>query len=333
MNSSVEDAIKSAIPFALLIGASVLSLPTHAQSGAFPNRPVKIVVPATPGGNNDLIARALAPKMGEGLGQSVFIENRPGTSSLIGTQYVGKSAPDGHTILHAANTFAVAPSLVKDPGYDPIKDFVGISLTGIAPQVLLVNRNIAARSVKELIAAAKAQKKPFSYGSAGIGGTAHIAAEMFARQAGISMLHVPYKGASQGLSDLIGGQIDVMFDLGSTALPQVRNGSLRGLAVTSMKRFPVAADLPTIDESGLPGYEDIIFTGLLAPAGTPADVVARLRSEVDKAVRVPETRKKFLDVGVELTASASPAEFTQYVKAEFDKKAKLIKSIGISPTD
>ena len=218
-------------------------------------------------------------------------------------------------------------------GYDPIRDFVGVSLTGIAPQVLMVIRNFPARSVTELIAAAKSQGKPLSYGSAGTGGTSHIASEMFARQAGISMLHVPYKGASQALADLVASQIDVMFDLGSTALPQVRNGTVRGLAVSSLKRFPVAADLPTIDESGLPGYEDIIFTGLLAPAATPADIVARLHAEVDKAAKVPETRKKFLDVGVEITASASPAEFTAYVRAEYDKKAKLIKAIGIPLSD
>jgi tripartite-type tricarboxylate transporter receptor subunit TctC len=320
------------LSLAVFLAAPWASDVAHAQAGAgFPNRAVRIVVPATAGGNNDLVARAVGASMAEGLGQSVIIENRPGVSSLVGMQFVAKAAPDGYTILHVSNTFAVAPSLIKNPGYDPIKGFTGISLTGIAPQLLLINPKLPIRSVKELIAAGKNPQKQISYGTQGVGGTAHLAAELFARQAGITMLHVPYKGGSQGLADLLGGQIDIMFDLGSTSLPHVRSGTLRALAVTSAKRLTVASDIPTMGESGLPGYEDILFTGLVTPAGTPADAVARMHVEVEKAVRVPEIRRKFLDGGVELTASASPAEFTEYIKAEYDKKAKLVRDVNIKP--
>lgn len=324
--------VRAPLLLALFIAAHWASDVVQAQAGAsFPTRSVRIVVPATAGGNNDLVARAVATKMAEGLGQAVIVENRPGISSLVGMQFVAKAAPDGYTILHGSNTFAVAPSVIKNPGYDPIKGFTGISLTGVAPQVLLINPKLQIRTVKELIAAAKSQQKQFSYGTAGVGGTAHLAAELFARQAGITMLHVPYKGGSQGLADLLGGQIDIMFDLGSTSLQHVRSGALRGLGVTSTQRLSVAPELPTIDESGLPGYEDIIFTGLIAPAGTPSEVLSRLHSEVEKAVRNSEIRKKFLDGGVELTASASPAEFTDYLKAEFEKKAKLARDAKITP--
>jgi len=314
---------------AIAIAACALATAAQAQTGAFPNRTIRIVVPATAGGNNDLVARAMAQKMSEGLGQSVIVENRPGASSLLGSQYVGRSAPDGYTILHASNTLAVAPSLVKDAGYDPIKDFVGVSLTGIAPQVLLVNPKLPVKSVAELIALAKARKEPMTYGSAGVGGTSHIAAEMFARRAGIKLLHVPYKGNSQAMADLIGGQIDIMFDLGSAALPQVKSGVVRGLAVTSAKRLSGAPELRTLDESGLPGYEDIVFTGLFAPAGTPPEVLRRLHAEVEKAVRAPDLRRKFQDVGIELTASPSPEQLTRYLKEEFERKAAVIKAANI----
>jgi tripartite-type tricarboxylate transporter receptor subunit TctC len=290
---------------------------------------VRIVVPFAPGGNVDLVARAVAQPLSAGLGQQVIVENRPGSSGLVATHFVAKAAPDGYTLLAMANTFAVVPSLISNPGYDPLKDFAGISLTCLVPQVLVINPALPVRSVKELVALAKARPGEISYASAGVGGTGHIAAELFNRHAGLKMLHVPYKGNAQAIVDVISGQVTMMFDQVSTSLGHIQSGRLRPLAVTSPKRSPLLPAIPTVDESGVPGYEDTTFNGLMAPAGTPRAILVRLNAEVAKAVRQPLLRKRFLELGVELTASASPEAFTAYVKAEFEKKAKLAREAGI----
>lgn len=300
-----------------------------AQGGAYPVRPIRLIVPLAPGGNADIVARAVAQQAAEGLGQQIVVENRPGASAMVGTQFVAKAAPDGYTLLAIANTFAVVPSLVSHPGYDPLKDFTGVSLTCLVPQVLVVNPALPARTVKEVIALAKAHPNQLSFASAGTGGTGHMAGELFSSQAGIKMLHVPYKGNSQAIVDVIGGQVSLMFDQVSTSLPYIQAGKLRGVAVTSLKRSSLLPKLPTIAESGLPGFEDITFNGIMAPTGTPREILVRLQTEIAKAVRVPDLHKKFLDRGVELAASKSPEEFTQYVKAEFEKKAKLAREAGI----
>ena len=298
-------------------------------AGGFPARPVHIVVGFTPGGNNDLVARAIAQKITEGLGQQVVVENRPSASGLVGSQLVAKSIPDGYTLLHVANTFAMVPSVLSSAGYDPLKDFTGVTLTALSPKVLDVTPALPVRSVKELIALAKARPGALSYASAGIGSNGHMAIELFSRRAGIKMLHVPYKGSSQAIIDVIGGQVMMMFDEISTSLPYIRAGKLRALAVTSLKRSLLFPNVPTIDEAGLRGVEDITFTGLMAPAGTPREALARVQAEVAKAVRAPDLRKRFLELGVDLTASASPEDFTAYVKAEFERKGKLAREAGI----
>lgn len=302
----------------------------HGQTtGGYPARPVRIVVPFAAGGNVDLVARGVAQRLSEGLGQQVIVDNRPGASGLVGTHLVAKAAPDGYTVLAMANTFAVVPSIMSNPGYDPLKDFAGVSQTCLVPQVLVVNPALPVRSVKELIALAKARPGEISYASAGTGGTGHMAAELFNRHAGLKMLHVPYKGNAQAIVDVISGQVTMMFDQVSTSAPHIRAGKLRGLAVTSLKRSPLFPNLPTIDESGAPGFEDITFNGLMAPAGTPREILARLHAEVAKAVAVPELRQRFIQMGVELTASASPEDFMAYVRAEVVKKAKLAREAGI----
>ncbi|HEY9445564.1 MAG TPA: tripartite tricarboxylate transporter substrate binding protein [Burkholderiales bacterium] len=301
-----------------------------AQSaGGYPSRPVRLIVPLAPGGNADIVARAVAQQLGELLGQTIVVENRPGASAMVGTQLVAKSPPDGYTLLAIANTFAVVPSLVSNPGYDPLKDFAGISLTCLVPQVLVVNPNLPVRSVKELIALAKARPTQLSFASAGTGGTGHMAAELFSRQAGIKMLHVPYKGNSQAIVDVISGQVTMMFDQVSTSVPHIHAGKLRPLAVTSTKPSPLLPEVPTIAQSGLPGFEDITFNGIVAPAGTSHEILVRLQRAIAKAVSTPELHQRFLERGVELAASASPEEFTQYVKAEFEKKAKLAREANI----
>jgi tripartite-type tricarboxylate transporter receptor subunit TctC len=302
-----------------------------AQGPDYPTRAVRIIVPLAPGGNLDIVARTIAEQIGKSLAQPVVVENRPGASSLVGTQFVAKAAPDGYTLLAIANTFATVPLIVPDPGYDPLKDFAGVTLTCLVPQVLIVNPALAAHSVKELIALAKSEPGKISYGTSGNGSTGHMAGELFSRQAGIRMLHVPYKGNSQALIDLIGGQVAMMFDQVSTSAPQIKAGKVRALAVTSLARSPLLPDLPTVDESGLPGFEDITFNGLVAPAGTPRDILVRLNRTVAGAVSEPDLTKRFIDRGIELKASASPEEFGAYIKAEFEKKARLAREAGIKP--
>jgi tripartite-type tricarboxylate transporter receptor subunit TctC len=226
-------------------------------TGGYPSRPVRIVVPFAAGGNVDLVARAVAQRLTESLGQQVLVDNRPGASGLVGTQLVAKSAPGGYTLLAMANTFAVVPSLMAHPGYDPLKDFAAISLTCRVPQVLVVNPALPVRSVKEFVALAKSRPGEISYASAGTGGTGHMAAELFNSHAGLKMLHVPYKGNAQAIVDVISGQVTMMFDQVSTSAPHIQAGKLRALAVTSLKRSPLFPNLPTIDESGVRGFEDI----------------------------------------------------------------------------
>jgi tripartite-type tricarboxylate transporter receptor subunit TctC len=313
------------ICFALTAGHAA---PLYAQA-TFPTKAVRLIVPLVPGGNLDIVARAVAAQMNEGLGQQVIVENRPGASSLVGTQFVAKSPADGYTILVIANTFATVPSLIRNPGYDALKDFTGVSLTCLVPQILVVTPTMPVRSVKDLIALGKARPGQLAYGTSGAGSTGHIAAELLSLQAGIKMLHVPYKGNAAAIVDVIAGNVQMMFDQVSTSQSYVASGKLRGLGVTSLKRSPLFPDVPTIDESGLKGYEEITFNGLLAPAGTPREAVARLHGEVSRIVRLPELRKRYIERGIELTASATPEEFTSYVKAEFDKKAKLAREAGI----
>jgi len=321
-------------PGAAMLAAGALAfaaLHASAQPSAqqYPMKPVRIIVPVAAAGNVDIVARTFAQRFSESFGHQVIVDNRPGASSLVGTQMVAKSPPDGYTLLAMANTFASAPGIVTNPGYDPVKDFVGVTQTCRIPMVLVVNPNLPVHSVKELIALAKKQPGELSYATSGSGSTGHIAAEMFSRQAGVKMLHVPYKGNSQSLIDLIGGQVMVMFDQISTSTPHIRANKIRPLAVTTRTRAPIFPNLPTVDEAGLRGFEDVTFNGLMAPAGTPAAILNRLHAEVVKGVKLPEVRKRFDDQGIELVASATPEAFTAYIKAEVEKYAKLAKEAGI----
>lgn len=295
----------------------------------YPAKPVRIIVPLAPGGNVDIVARSLAQPLGDSMGQQIIVENRPGASSLVGTQLVAKAAPDGYTLLAVANTFAMVPAIVANPGYDPLKDFAAVTLTCLVPQVLVVNPALPVKSVRELIALAKARPGELTYATSGAGGTGHMATELFNRQVGVKMLHVPYKGNAQAIIDVIGGQVMLMFDQVSTSDPYIKSGKLRPLAVSSLTRSPLFPGLPTLDEAGAPGYEDITFNGLAAPAGTPREILVRVRDEIAKAVRVPLLRERFLERGVELKASASPDEFSALIRAEVDKKSKLARDAGI----
>lgn len=307
----------------------VLLAPAPALGQAYPNKAVRIVVPAAAGGNLDLITRAIAQKMAEDLGQPVAVENRPGASLLIGTRYVAAAAPDGYTILAVANTTVTAPSIVANAGYDPVKDFAGIGLTAMVPMVLVAEAKAPVKTVQDLIRLAKTRPDAVSFATSGGGSTGHIAAELFFAQAGFRALLVPYKGNSAALTDVAGGRVGYMFDQVTTSLPFIRSGRLKLIAVAGTTRSPLFPDTPTVAESGLPGYETDTFNGLVAPAGTPRPIINRLHEAVTKAVANPDLRKTYSVQGVELLTNRTPEEFDAFIKRETERYAKLAKSANI----
>jgi hypothetical protein len=313
----------------LLALASLAACTAALAQADYPSRPVRIVVPVAAGGNVDIIARALAEQLNTATGQTFLVENRPGASSLLGTQMVAKAPADGYTLLAISNTYVSAPAIVANPGYDAVADFAAVSITCRIPMVLVVNANSAANSVSELIAQARAKPGALSYATSGNGSTGHIAGELFMRSANVKLLHVPYKGNAQSLVDVVGGQVSMMFDQVSTSLPHIQAGKLRPLGVTTLTRSQVLPNVPTLDESGLRGYEDVTFNGIMAPAGTPREVVARLHAEITKAWRAPALQKRFGDRGIELAASASPEEYTAYIRSEVARYARLAREANI----
>jgi tripartite-type tricarboxylate transporter receptor subunit TctC len=300
-----------------------------AFAQGYPARPIRLIVPLVPGGNQDIIARAVADEAAKSLGQQIIVENRPGASAILGTQIVKAAAPDGYTLLSVSTTFARVPAIVKSAGYDAVADFTGVSLICRIPQVLVVNPAVPANSLHELIALAKAKPGELSFGASGQGSTGHVAAEMLMRQAGIRMLHVPYKGNAQSIVDVMGGQLTMMFDQISTSAAHIRSGKLRAIGVTTKTRSPLFPDLPTLDESGLPGFDDVTWNGYVAPAGTPRNVLARLHAAIAKAVAEPEFHKRWLERGIETGASAAPAEYSGYIKAEAESFVKLVQETGM----
>jgi tripartite-type tricarboxylate transporter receptor subunit TctC len=316
--------------FLALVGA--LPITVQAQDTAsYPNRPIKIIVPVAPGGTVDMVARSIAEALTKSLGQQVIVENKPGASSLVGTNFVAKAAPDGYTLLAHSTTFVTAPVLLKNAGYDPFKDFIPITVTCQIPMVLVVNPDkIAARKLKDFIALSKAQPKFYAYASSGNGSTGHIAAELFASAAGVSYLHVPYKGNAQSMVDLLGGQIPFMFDQVSTSAQYILSGKIAAIGVTSKTRSAILPNVPTLDESGLTGFEDTTFNGLFAPAGTPAPIINRLHSELAKILQSPDLVKQFMAKGVELGASPTPEQFKQYLQQQTSRYRELARSASIA---
>jgi tripartite-type tricarboxylate transporter receptor subunit TctC len=300
-----------------------------ALSQPYPAKPIRIVVPRVPGGNQDNVARAVGEEISKGLGQQVIVENRPGIGAIVGTQAVKNSPPDGYTLLSIAVTFTRVPGIMASAGYDPRTDFTGVSLVCRIPQLLVVNPSFEARSVAELIAYAKANPGKVSYGSSGNGSTGHVATELFMRMTGTKLLHVMYKGNAQALIDVMGGQITMMFDQVSTSAGHVRGGKLRTLAVTTLERSPLFPEVPTLDESGLKGYEDVTWNGIVAPAGVPREIVAKLNGEIRRIMANPEFVKRYAERGIQMKASASPEEFTAYIRSEADGFAKLVKDAGM----
>ena len=311
-------------PFLLAVSAivSISGISTaHAQD--YPNRPVRLLVGLGPGGGSDTVARIMTTKLTDMLGQTFVVDNRPSAGGAIAGQIVAHAVPDGYTLLQMSPTHVVTPSMRSNAGYDPIRDFAPIILTVYTPYVLSVRTSVPSLNVKELIALAKTQR--LIYASSGMGGSSHLTAELFTHMAGISMTHVPYKSGAQANSALIAGEVHVSFTAIGGLVGHIKSGRVRALAMTSLKRTAVTPDIPTIAESGVPGYEVTGWYGLSATAKTPRAVIDRLNSVVNRAL--PELKERYAGIGTEI-AGGSVSEFTAYIKMEFDKWARVVKISG-----
>ena len=300
-----------------------------ALAQAWPNRPVRFLVPFAAGaGINDIMARLVGQHLGAGLGQPVVIENRAGAGGIAGTEAAAKAAPDGYTFLMTNVSLVTSAFLYAGLPYDPQKDFVPVTLVATSPLMLVVHPSVAAKSVQELVALAKANPGRLNFGSGGVGSTPHLSVELFKSAAGIDAVHVPYKGGAPALNDLIGGQLSFMIENVPGTMPFVKGGRLRALAITSAQRSPLEPALPTMAESGVPGYEVVGWQGLFGVAGTPPDIVARLQAEVAKVLRLPEVRERLAALGAEPVGS-TPAEFGAFVRAENARWGRIIREKGI----
>jgi tripartite-type tricarboxylate transporter receptor subunit TctC len=310
-----------------LLALLLICLSVNSNAQGWPSRPLRYIVPFPPGAFNDSLARIMSAELPKALGQPVLVENRPGGNTIIGTEAAARSAPDGYTLFGAALPFAVIQSLYKTP-FDVTKDFVPITLAGTTPNLLVANPSVPVNNVRELIAAAKAKPGSLNYASTGNGTSNHLSFELFKAMTGTVITHVPYKGSAPAVTDMIGGQVQLMFDNTPNVLPQVKAGKLKALAVSSRKRSPLAPDVPTVDESGVPGYEVNVWFGILAPAGTPKEIVARLNAEMVRIMRSPEVADRFAKAGVEVVAS-TPEFFGDFVKSEVARWAKVVQDAGI----
>jgi tripartite-type tricarboxylate transporter receptor subunit TctC len=312
---------------AVLVAAAFNTLPVVAQS--WPTKPVRLIVPYPPGGGNDNLARIFAQKLGEKLGQPFVVENKPGAGTLIGTEAAAKAPGDGYTLLLSSIvTHALAPALYAKVPYDPVKDFTPVTVLAVAPTVLVVNKDFPAKSVQELIALAKASPGKYTFASGGNGTTPHISGEIFKSMTGTDLLHVPYKGGAPALTDLMGGQVDMIFDTAASAMPHVRSGKLRALAIATPKRHTDFPDLPTFAEQGLPDYAINSWYSLHAPAGTPRDVIQKLYVEVVVALRSPDVIEKLRALNAD-PGGMPPEEFKIFVQKESDRYGQVIRKAGI----
>ena len=316
---------------ALLTGMALLLTPLGAAAQAYPNKPIRLVVPYAPGGAAGTLGRILGDRLAASLGQPVLVDHRPGGGTLIGNDAVAKAAPDGYTlVMGTVTSHAMASSLNLRMPFDPEKDFAPISLIASLPFVLVAHPSVQPRNVRELVAAAKARPGHFTFGSAGNGTSNHLAGELFKSAAGIRMVHIPYRGSAPALVDVLGGQISMMFDLTATALPQIAAGKVKALAITSPKRSPLAPDVPTMAEAGYPGVEVVSWFGILAPAGTPPAIVSQLNAEIVKAMQLPEVKTQMAGLGAEAITS-TPQEFAAYIASERAKWARVVRDAGIKP--
>jgi len=311
-----------------IAGLALASFAALAHAQAWPSKPIKWIVPFAPGGTTDILARTVAEKLAPVLGQPVVIENKPGAGGGVGAEFTAKAAPDGYTIMGGTiSTHAINASLYNKLPYDPVKDFVAITLIARVPNMLVVNPAIPASNVKELIALLKANPGKYSFASSGNGTSQHLSGELFKSMAGLEMQHIPYKGSPPALQDVMGGQVAMTFDNITTAWPLAKAGKLRALAVTTATRSAIAPDVPTLAESGLPGFEVGSWQGVFAPAGTPPEIVKRLNVEIVKILNLPDVKEKLTGLGAEPVGNSSE-EFSAMVKAEVVKWADVVKKSG-----
>jgi tripartite-type tricarboxylate transporter receptor subunit TctC len=311
---------------ALLCLVQCFTSPVHAQ-----DKPIRIVVPFAAGGPTDVLARVLAPKLSASLKRTVIVDNKVGATGSIGATFVAKSAPDGDTLLLGTSSImAASPNLTANLTYDPVNDFVPISLVATIENILVVHPSVPAKTVKELVAYAKANPNKLSYASSGIGSTYHLGAELFGSQTGIEWTHVPYRGAAPAIQDVLAGHVQVMFDNTSSAIPNIKSGRLKALGVASLKRYPTLPELPTIAEEGVAGYETTIWLALFAPAKTPAAILQKLTKEIHDAVNSAEYKDKLAVLDIQPRQS-SPQELAAFLKADLGKWAKVVKDAGIKP--
>ena len=313
----------------LSLFASLLTIAAGALCAQhYPNKPIRYIVGFPPGGSTDLIARTAAGKLTEMIGQQVIVENRPGAGGTIAAEIAARATPDGYTLMHAGMTMAINPALRRNLPYVPLRDFAPVTLLSKLPNVLVVSNAFPAKNVPEFIAHAKANPGKVSYGSSGVGAVPHLSMELFKKLAGIDIVHVPYKGSAQVLTDLLGGQIPVMFDNLPANLPHIKFGRIRALATASAKRNPQLPDLPTFIESGVAGFEVTGWLGMFAPAATPRNVIATLNAHMVKALTAPDTQKRLAEHGAEASPS-TPAEFGALLKSETVRWAQVIKDAGV----
>ncbi len=314
----------------LTLGAlNALHSPLALAQGVFPDKPIRMVLPFPPGGPTDLVARVLAQKMSDQMGQQVVIDNKPGANGNIAAELVAKANPDGYTVLYNTSSIALSATLYKKLNYDVKTDFAPIALTAVIPLVLMTHPSVPAQNLQEFVQHLKANPGKVSYGSAGNGNITHLGAFLVLQQKGLQANHIPYKGSVPALTDLVGGQTQFMTDTVNSALPFIRDNKLRAIAVTSLKRTQVLPGVPTLNELGMAGFEVGAWQGLLAPAKTPPEVIARLNAEITKALAAPDVRAKLAGQGADPLGS-TPAEYGQYLRSEIDRFAQVIRQSGVT---
>jgi tripartite-type tricarboxylate transporter receptor subunit TctC len=316
--------------FRLIIATTLAASASLAAAQQYPTKPVRIIVGFAPGGGTDTVARVLGQKLSEWWGQQVIVENRAGATGTIGADVVAKAPPDGYTLLMGhVNSNAIAPNVFKKLPYNALKDFTTIGYVGYVPNVLTVHPSVPAKSVKELVALAKAHPNELTYASSGVGSTQHLAGEKFTLDTGTRMIHVPYKGSGQAIVDLVGGQVSLNFDTMPPVLEHIKSGKLRALAVTTPKRAEGLPDVPTLAETGLKGFDMTNWYGVMGPAGMSRELVTKINADINKALQEPTVRRRLVEVGTEITLM-SPEQFDAFVKAEITKYAQLVKAANVS---
>ena len=313
----------------MILGAALWAATSIALAQAWPTKPIKLIVPYPPGGTSDILARAVGQKLQEKWGQPIVVENKPGATGNIGADFVAKSPPDGYTMLLAdIGSLAIAPSVVQSLPFEPVKDFAPVVMVAYSPHLLVVHPSVAAKDSKELIALAKSKPDSLNFAVSGIGGANHLAGIEFAQRAGIKWAYIPYKGGSQALTDMVGGQAQVMFNGMLATYPFVRDGKLKALAISSAKRFPSVPDIPTVAESaGMAGFETGSYQGIVAPANTPPAIVKKMHDTVMEVLETPEMKERLDKAGAEVRAMSSE-QFGAFIRTERDKWAKVVKESG-----